>query len=56
MTIYRKKNFVIARVPTFINGFNITSHICGYDNILSKFDFKVLDSRSRLTTEIFSNV
>ena len=24
------------------------SHICGYDNVLSKFDFQVLGSRSRL--------
>ena len=44
-----KKKFVIALAPTFINmDFNITSHICWYDNILSKFDFQVLGSRPRL--------
>ena len=30
-------------------GFNVSSHICGYDTSSSKFDFRVLSSRSRLT-------
>ena len=40
---FKKKNFVIAIVPTFVNGFYITSHInFGYDNISSKFNFQVV--------------
>ena len=34
--------------------FNISSHICGYDNILSKFDFQVKGKVDM--TEIFSLV
>ena len=40
MPFFFKRNFVIALAPAFISGYNIPSHICGYDNISSKFDFQ----------------
>ena len=35
-----RKNFVITLAPAFISGFYISSHICGYDDISSNFDFQ----------------
>ena len=52
VAIFRKKDFVIALAPAFIN---ISSHICGYDNISSRFDFQGPGLKVKLDrTEIFS--
>ena len=47
----------IGLASAFINGFNIFSHICGFDNIWSKFDFQGPGLRVHVDMmEIFSNL